>query len=73
MGLVASLNRPGANVTGSAVLTAELAPKRLQLLRELALNCRVRRSCLPDLSEYPSTIADLQATAPTLGLHICWR
>ena len=73
MGLVASLNRPGANVTGSAVLTAELAPKRLQLLRELAPNCGVRRSCRLDLSEYPSTIADQQATAPTLGLHFCWR
>jgi putative ABC transport system substrate-binding protein len=32
LGLVASLNRPGANVTGNAVLTAELAPKQLQLL-----------------------------------------
>ena len=34
-GLVGSLNRPGANVTGIAILQSELGPKRLQLLREL--------------------------------------
>jgi putative ABC transport system substrate-binding protein len=38
MGLVASLNRPGANVTGIANLNAERAPKRLQLLRQVLPN-----------------------------------
>ena len=37
-GLVASLNRPGANLTGHVGLTAELTPKRLQLLRALIPN-----------------------------------
>ena len=70
-GLVASLNRPGGNVTGIAILTAELAPKRLQLLRELVPNA-ARFGVLSDPG-YPaaqSIITDLQAAAHTLGLQL---
>jgi putative ABC transport system substrate-binding protein len=41
LGLVASLSRPGANLTGITTLQGELAPKLLQLLRELIPNAVV--------------------------------
>jgi putative ABC transport system substrate-binding protein len=71
MGLVASLNRPGANLTGSAILQAELAPKQLQLLHELIPNASLF-GVLADPAS-PTTqfiITDLQAGAPTLGLQL---
>jgi putative ABC transport system substrate-binding protein len=71
LGLVVSLNRPGANLTGSAGLVAELAPKKLQLLRELVPNA-ARFGVLADPA-FPATqsiITDLQAAARTLGLQL---
>jgi hypothetical protein len=61
MGLVASLNRPGANVTGIANLNAELAPKRLQLLREVTPNA-TRFGILADSGSRP-----LQPRLPDFG------
>ena len=71
LGLVASLNRPGGNLTGSTSLKAELAPKRLQLLRELIPNAAVFGILAdPAFPATPSIIADLQAAARTLGLQL---
>jgi putative ABC transport system substrate-binding protein len=66
-GFVASLNRPGANLTGSTFLAAELEPKQLQLLREVVPNAAVF-GVLSDPA-YP-VIADLQAAARMLGLQL---
>jgi putative tryptophan/tyrosine transport system substrate-binding protein len=71
LGFVASLNRPGANVTGITVLTEELAPKKLQLLHELIPDAALL-GVLADPA-YPTTqslITDLQAAARALGLQL---
>jgi putative ABC transport system substrate-binding protein len=71
LGLVASLTRPGANLTGITNLTDGLAPKQLQLLRELIPNA-ARFGALADAAAAStrSVVADLQAAARTLGLPL---
>jgi putative ABC transport system substrate-binding protein len=70
-GIVASLNRPGANITAIANLAAELAPKQLQLLRELAPSAAVF-GVLADtvVPNAQFVVANLQAAARTLGLQL---
>jgi putative ABC transport system substrate-binding protein len=71
LGLVASLNRPGANVTGSAVLDAELGPKKLQLLHGVVPNAGAFGILTdPAFLATLSNIADLEAAARTMGLHL---
>jgi putative tryptophan/tyrosine transport system substrate-binding protein len=70
MGLVASLNRPGGNVTGIATLQVELGPKQLQLLRELIPNATAFGVLADPVDPNISIIADLQAAARTLGLQL---
>jgi putative ABC transport system substrate-binding protein len=71
LGLVASLNRPGGNLTGITNLYSELAPKRLQLLHELLPNAAVFGVLAdPASPNIQSSIADLQAAARTLGRQL---
>ena len=70
-GLVASLARPGGNVTGLSILTPDLAGKRLELLREVAPGVR-RLAFLANISN-PITALEMgqvQAAAGTLGLDV---
>jgi putative tryptophan/tyrosine transport system substrate-binding protein len=69
LGLVGSLNRPGANVTGLTLLGVELAPKRLQLLHDIIPNA-ARVGILADPAFPATIITDLQAAAGTLGLEL---
>jgi putative ABC transport system substrate-binding protein len=72
LGLVASLARPGGNVTGVNFFTAEVAAKRLGLLRELApRTTRVAVLVNPaNAASADSTARDVRAAAPALGLQV---
>ena len=70
-GLVASLNRPGGNVTGISFISAELGAKRLGLLREL-LPGAARIAVLVD-PKWPLTerfVSELRAAALAVGQQL---
>ena len=72
LGLVASLNRPGGNITGATQLNMEVAPKRLELLHELlptATDIAVLVNPANPLVAQTETRA-LEAAAGTLGLKL---
>jgi putative ABC transport system substrate-binding protein len=72
LGLVASLNRPGGNVTGVTNLNTEVAPKRLELLHELVPTASTFAHLVnptdPALAEINTR--NLQTAARTLGLQL---
>ena len=72
VGLVASLNRPGANVTGITSLNTEVASKRLELLHEVVPKATtiglLVNQANPRLADV--NIAEMQAASRTLGVQI---
>jgi putative ABC transport system substrate-binding protein len=73
IGLVATLNRPGGNVTGVTTLNVEVAPKRLELLHELipaatVVALLVNPTSPTSLAE--TTTRDTQGAARTLGIEL---
>jgi putative tryptophan/tyrosine transport system substrate-binding protein len=72
LGLVSSLARPGANMTGLNFLSAELVAKRLELMRELVP--AVRRVAVlvnhANTSRMESTVKAAEAAARSMGLQI---
>jgi putative tryptophan/tyrosine transport system substrate-binding protein len=70
-GLVASLNRPGGNITGVYLLISELDPKKLGLLRELVPHASVIAVLLnPDSADIRARSAAVQEAARTIGQQI---
>jgi putative tryptophan/tyrosine transport system substrate-binding protein len=70
-GLVASLARPGGNVTGLSLQSADLAGKRVELLREVVP--RLRRFAIMVNVGYPSAVLEMgevQAAARTLNIEV---
>jgi putative ABC transport system substrate-binding protein len=72
VGLVASLSRPGGNVTGVTSLNLEVVPKRLELLHELVPTATIIALLInptnPTVAETESR--DAQTAARTLGLQL---
>jgi putative tryptophan/tyrosine transport system substrate-binding protein len=68
LGLVASFNRPGGNATGVSLLTTELGPKRLGLLRELLPKPGTIAFVVnPNNDATPFQIQGMQAAAQAVG------
>jgi putative ABC transport system substrate-binding protein len=73
LGLVASLNRPGGNVTGVTTLSAELEPKRLEILQGVVPAATTFGALLNPASPNAEVLSKtLQVAAAALGvkLHI---
>ena len=72
LGLVASLARPGGNLTGINLLNIELAAKRLELLRELVpAAARIAVLVNPsNVTNAESTLKDVPSAALAMGLHL---
>ena len=72
VGLVASLNQPGGNVTGVTAATGELTPKKLELLHELVPTAASVALLFNPNSRtaYENLSQDAQAAAHTIGVQL---
>jgi putative tryptophan/tyrosine transport system substrate-binding protein len=70
-GLVPSLARPGGNITGNTILSADVVAKRLQLLREVFPSvARIAMLWNPENASQLPVLEEARAAAPTLGMTI---
>jgi putative ABC transport system substrate-binding protein len=70
-GLVASLSRPGENITGATMLALDLASKRLEVLRELMPKAQSFAALVdPSSPGSNSAMRELRAAADALGIRV---
>jgi putative ABC transport system substrate-binding protein len=70
-GFIASLARPGGNVTGLSVMWPDLVAKQLQVLKETVPQARKIAVLLrPDHAPNAELMTELQRAAPTLGVSV---
>ena len=71
LGLVASLARPGGNLTGINIFSAELVAKRLELVRELLPSATgIAVLISPSGPSSEATLRDIEPAAHALGLRV---
>lgn len=71
VGLVASLNRPGGNITGATMIAEQLGSKRLELLKQLVPAAKVIGALVnPTGPRTLTQMRDLSAAADALGLRL---
>ena len=70
LGLVASLNRPGGNITGVSYFNEDIAPKRLELLHEFAPSAKSIALLVNPAGPAQAQTEQLQAAARPLGLRL---
>jgi putative ABC transport system substrate-binding protein len=71
LGLVASLAKPGGNITGTTTLTADLSIKQLEFLKEAVPRAsRVALLWNPDNPWHRGTVTGLQARSGSIGLQL---
>jgi len=71
LGLAFSLSRPDGNATGMTIISADLAQKRLGLLRELVPNATALAALVnPNTPEGRVQLSDMRAAALSLGLNL---
>ena len=70
-GFAASLGRPGGNITGLSIITVDLAPKLLELLKTMLP--KLSRAAIlthPDATHHPAIVKNTQAAALQFGIEI---